>query len=361
MLPDFSKSLKCCKFLLFYISYILKSYYISDLRLYLVDMITGAAGFIGNVLARELLARNRRVRTLVRPASDNSSLDGLRVDRVAGDIEDEDSLIRAFKGVDTVYHLAGKISIMPGDWALIRRINFGGTRNVINACLKCGVSRLVYTSTIHALKEPPPGTVIDENMPFDPRTRRGEYDRSKALASLEVAKAAASGLDSVIVCPTGVLGPYNFRVSEIVQTFIDFACGRMGITTGGAYDFVDVRDVAAGHILAAEKGKTGESYILSGQRITMDEMMEILHEISGIQPPKYKVPALLVKIAGLFTPIYYKLANKTPRFTYYSIDTLQSNSFISHRKAAVELGYRPRSVKESVKDTFRWLKENSMI
>ena len=135
----------------------------------------------------------------------------------------------------------------------------------------------------------------------------------------------------------------------------------MGITTGGAYDFVDVRDVAVGHILAAEKGKTGESYILSGQRITMDDMMEILHEISGIQPPKYKIPARLVKIAGLFTPIYYKLANKTPRFTYYSIDTLQSNSVISHRKATMELGYRPRSIKESMKDTFKWLKENNMI
>jgi len=326
-----------------------------------MHMITGAAGFIGNVLARELLARDRKVRVLVRLGSDNSALDSLRVDKAVGDIEDEDSLIKAFKGVDTVYHLAGKISIMPGDWALIRRINFDGTRNVISACLKCGVSRLVYTSTIHALKEPPLGTVINESMPFDPHTRRGEYDRSKALASLEVVKAATSGLDSVIVCPTGVLGPYNFRISEIVQTFIDFASGRMGITTGGAYDFVDVRDVAVGHILAAEKGKKGESYILSGQRITMDDMMEILHEISGIQPPKYKIPARLVKIAGLFTPIYYKLANKTPRFTYYSIDTLQSNSVISHRKATMELGYRPRTVKESIKDTFKWLKEDKIL
>ncbi len=170
-------------------------------------------------------------------------------------------------------------------------------------------------------------------------------------------EAAKKGLDSVIVCPTGVLGPYDFRISEITQTFIDFASGKMKIITDGAYDFVDVRDVATGHILAAEKGKAGEKYILSGQRITMDEMMSMLYEISGVQPPKYRIPAWLVKTAGLFTPVYYRLAKKTPRFTYYSINTLQSNSFISHKKASGELGYKPIPVRKSIEDTFRWMKE----
>jgi len=326
-----------------------------------MHMITGAAGFIGNVLARELLARGRKVRALVRSASDNSSLGGLKVEKVVGDIQDKDSLIKAFRGIDTVYHLAGKISIMPGDHTLIRNINLGGTKNVIDACLKCGVRRLVYTSSIHALEEPPVGTVIDESMPFDPNSSRGEYDRSKARASIEVAKAAKDGLDSVIVCPTGVLGPYDFRISSITQTFIDFACGRLNFIVDGAYDFVDVRDVAVGHILAAEKGKTGEKYLLSGQRITMDGMMSMLEEISGTRRPKYKVPVWLVKTAGLFTPVYYKLANKAPRFTIYSISTLQSNSVINHKKASSELGYRPRTVKESIKDTFKWLKEDKIL
>lgn len=326
-----------------------------------MEMITGAAGFIGNALARELLARNREVRVLVRPASDNSSLDGLNVEKAAGDILDVGSLIRAFKGIDTVYHLAGKISIMPGDHALIRNINLRGTGNVIEACLECGVRRLVYTSSIHALKEPPMGTVIDESMPFVPDCRRGEYDRSKARASIEAVKAAGDGLDSVIVCPTGVLGPYDFRISSITQTFIDFACGRLNLIVGGAYDFVDVRDVAVGHILAAEKGRTGENYILSGERITMDEMMLMLEEISGVPGPKYKVPAWLVKAAGFFTPVYYKLANKAPRFTTYSISTLQSNSVISHKKASMELGYGSRPIKESIKDTFKWLREIKIL
>ena len=326
-----------------------------------MEVVTGAAGYIGNVLIRELLWRGKEVRAFVRCTSDVSSLEGLEIEKVLGNILDRDSLIKAFKGADIVYHLAGIISIMPGNRALIHNINLEGTRNVITACLKCGVKRLVYASSIHALKEPPMGTIIDESMPFDPNCNRGEYDRSKALASLEVIEAAKDGLDSVVVCPTGVVGPYDFRGSLITRTFIDFARGKMKITTNGAYDFVDVRDVAIGHILAAEKGKTGQYYILSGERVTMNEMMSMLNEVSGIQPPKYKVPTWLVKTAGIFTPVYYKLLNKTPRFTYYSVNTLLSNSYISHEKASRELGYRSMIIRKSIEDTFKWLRENKML
>ncbi|NQT67751.1 MAG: SDR family oxidoreductase [Actinobacteria bacterium] len=326
-----------------------------------MEIVTGSTGFIGNALVRELLRRGKEVRALVRSTSDISSLEGLEIEKAVWDIHNTDSLMKAFRGADTVYHLAAMISIMPGDWALIRNTNLEGTRKVIDACLKCGVKRLVYTSSIHALKETPVGTVIDENMPFEPNSNRGEYDRSKALASLEVVKAAKKGLDSVVVCPTGVLGPYDFRISAITQTFIDFAGSKMKITINGAYDFVDVRDVAVGHILAAEKGKTGQYYILSGERVTMDEMMSMLSEVSGVQPPKYKVPTWLAKTAGIFTPVYYKLANKTPRFTIYSINTLQSNSYISSEKASKELGYNSRPVRKSIEDTFDWFRENKIL
>lgn len=326
-----------------------------------MNVVTGSAGYIGNVLTRELLWRGKEVRALVRSTSDISSLKSLGVEKVTGDINNLDSLINAFREADIVYHVAGIISIMPGDRALIHNVNLGGTRNVVAACIKCGVKRLVYTSSIHALREPPIGTVIDEDMPFDPYTRRGEYDRSKALASLEVIEAARDGLDSVVVCPTGVLGPYDFRGSLITRTFIDFARKSVNMNVDGAYDFVDVRDVAAGHILAAEKGKTGQYYILSGQRITLSEIFSILEEITGVKAPKYKVPFWLAKMAGIFTPIYYKLANKTPRFTNYSINTLQSNSYISHEKASRELGYKARPIKKSIEDTFEWLYENKML
>jgi dihydroflavonol-4-reductase len=326
-----------------------------------MEVVTGATGYIGNILTRELLDKGKKVRVLVRPTSDTSSLKGLEIEKVIGDILDKDSLIRAFKGADTIYHLAAIISIMPGDRALIRRVNLEGTRNVIDACLKCGVRRLVYTSSIHALKEPPHGTVIDEDMSFDVNSSRGEYDRSKACASQEVIESAKAGLDPVVVCPTGVVGPFDYRKSLITGTFIDFAQGKMKMTTNGAYDFVDARDVARGLILAAENGKTGQYYILSGERVTMDKMMSMLSEISGVRSPKYKAPTWLVKTAGIFTPIYYKLANKTPRFTYYSVKTLLSNSYISHEKASNELGYKPMTIRKSIEDTLRWLKENKMI
>ncbi len=326
-----------------------------------MDIVTGATGCIGNVLVRTLLEKSRRVRALVRRTSDLSSIEGLDVEKVVGDVLDIDSLIKAFSNVDTVYHLAGVISIMPGDRKLIRSNNLEGTINVISACLKCGVRRLVYASSIHALKEPPAGTVIDESVPFDVNSRRGEYDRSKAAASLEVIRAASDGLDSVVVCPTGVLGPYDFRGALITRTFIDFIRGKMKITTGGAYDFVDVRDVAEGLVIAAEKGGKGQFYILSGERITMDEMMEVLSEVSGVEPPRYKIPTWLAGAAGIVSPLYYKLARKTPRFTFYSINTLRSNSYISHNKASRELGYNPRPIRESIKDTFRWLKENKIL
>jgi len=327
-----------------------------------MQVVTGAAGYIGNVLIRELLSRGEKVKALIRSTSDLSSLEGLEIEKVLGNILDKDSLARAFKGADTVFHLAAIISIMPGDRAFIRRVNLEGTKNVIDACIKCRVRRLIYASSIHALKEPPHGTVIDEDMPFDINSSRGEYDRSKALASLAVIGSAKAGLDPVVVCPTGVIGPYDFRRSLITGTFIDFAKGKMTITTkGGAYDFVDVRDVAKGLILAAENGKTGQYYILSGERITMNKMMSILSEVSGVRPPRYKVPIWLVKTAGMCTPLYYKLANKTPRFTYYSVNTLLSNSYISHGKASRELGYEPITIKESIEDTFEWLRENKIV
>jgi len=326
-----------------------------------MELVTGATGCVGNVLTRELLRKGKKVKALIRTTSDLSSLKDLEIEKVLGNILDKDSLIRAFKGADTVYHLAAIISIMPGNRALIRRVNLEGTRNVIDACIKCGVRRLVYTSSIHALKEPPLGTVIDEDMPFDINSHRGEYDRSKALASLAVIESTKAGLDPVVVCPTGVMGPYDFRGSLITGTFIDFARNGVKMKIDGAYDFVDVRDVATGLIRAAEKGKTGEYYILSGQRITLDEIFSILEAITGNKGPKYRVPFWLAKTAGIFTPLYYKLANKTPRFTIYSINTLRSNSFISHEKASRELGYKPMTIKESIEDTFKWLRENKKV
>jgi dihydroflavonol-4-reductase len=326
-----------------------------------MDLVTGATGFIGNVLVRKLVEKGKKVRAFTRPASDFSVLEGLPVERAVGNILDIRSLVDAFKGADTVYHLAGRVSIMPGGNKLINEINLQGTLNVLKACREAKVRKLIFTSTIHALGEPPEGTVIDENMPYDPGAIRGEYDRSKASASIEVIEAAKKGMHTVVLCPTGIIGPYDWRISAISQTLIDYYNGRMKIGIDGAYDFVDVRDAAMGHILAASKAKPGENYILSGERVTMRRMFGILEELTGVKSPSIYLPAGIAKAYCFFTPAYYRLTGKEPRYTNYTLATIQSNSYISHKKAEKLLGYKPRTVKESMRDAFEWLRKSGFI
>lgn len=324
-------------------------------------VVTGATGHIGNVLVRELLSRGENVRALIPPFEDTTPLDGLEVERVEGDVLNTDSLVEAFKDADVVYHLAGIVSILPGKSDLLYQVNVVGTRNVAEASLKAGVRRLVYTSSIHALATPPPGTAIDETLPFDPDRSIGEYDKSKAQATLEVLKAVEQGLDAVIVCPSGVIGPYDFKVSELGQLFIDFVKGRLKAYIEGAYDFVDVRDVAIGHILACEKGRTGESYLLSGERITVYNLLQMLEEITGVRAPRSKMPIGVAQIAAIFTPLYHRLTRTKPLFTKYSIHTLTSESFVSQEKSRRELGHSPRPIRESIVDSIHWFQENGRL
>lgn len=321
-------------------------------------LVTGATGHIGNVLVRKLIQKGEKVRALIWRGEDTTPIAGLEVERVVGDVLDPDSLKAALKGVEKVFHLAGIISIMPGEDSFVRRVNLDGTRNILAAARQAGVRRLVYTSSIHAIRRVPHGVLIDESLPFDLDNSYGAYDRSKAEASLEVQKAASEGLDAVIVCPTGVIGPYDYRRSEMGSVILDAALGKTSPYVDGAYDFVDVRDVADGMILAEEKGQKGESYILSGQRISVRYLLETVREVTGKAFTSVKIPLKLAEFAARFTPIYYRLSKAKPRFTPYSLEVLQSNSFISHAKATRELGYLPRTLYASIADTARWFFEN---
>jgi dihydroflavonol-4-reductase len=321
-------------------------------------LVTGATGHIGNVLVRQLIEKGQNVRVIIPPFEDDLPLHGLDVERVPGDVCRSDSLLQAFKGVDTVYHLAGMISISSGRDKLLHRVNVEGTMNVVNSCIQGGVNRLVYTSSVHALNEPPQGIAIDEKCPFDPDTVLGTYAKCKARASLEVEKAARRGLDAVIVCPTGVIGPYDFRISEMGQLILDFIRRRLKAYMDGAYDFADVRDVARGIRLAGKKGRRGETYILSGEQVTVPQLMKLLEEISGVKAPSFKVPALLARTAGMVAPLYYRLVKSKPLFTTYSVDVLASNSLVTSEKARVELGYTSRPTRESIADAVNWFVRN---
>jgi len=327
-----------------------------------MDVVTGSTGCLGNVITRELLKRDRKVRVFLRPTSDTCSIDDCGTDRVFGDLMDIDSLIKAFSGAENVYHAAAEVTIMPGNKNTISDINHYGTRNVIEACKRAGVAKLIYTSSIHALKAPDDNNkVIDESCPFDLDSKKSIYNRSKARASKEVVEANGSDLKTVALCPTAIIGPYDFRISHLGQFFIDYCNGKMSFITDGAYDFVDVRDVAIGHILASSKGRPGNIYLLSGQRVTLDELVRILEEITGVPKPKYKIPSWLAYFASFFATVFYQLTSKKPRFTKYSIATINSNSNISSRKAEEELGFSARDVGQSIKDSIGWFKQKGLI
>ena len=325
-------------------------------------VVTGATGHIGNVLVRELITRKQRVRALVLHGDDCRSLDGLDVEIAHGDVTNLASLESAFSGADLVFHLAGIVTIMPNMAEVLQRVNVGGIRNVTAACRSAGVHRLVYTSSIHAIAEPPHGTIIDESQPFDPDRVLGDYARSKAKATLFLMEEVRRGnLDAVICCPTGVIGPYDYGTSNIGQLIVDFASGNLKSYVSGAYDFVDVRDVARGLILAAEKGQTGRHYILSGEQVQVPELMNELAVDIGYPAPTYRIPTAIARAAGVLASVYYRLLRRPPVFTAYSIDVLNSNSQVNSTRAKEELGFTHRPWRESIHDQVEWFRANGML
>jgi len=315
-------------------------------------LVTGATGHVGNVLIRRLLARGEKVRALILPGESRESISGLSIEAVEGDILNARAVLESMRGVKGVFHLAGVISIMPGPNPVVRNVNVEGTKNAILAAKEHG-AKMIYTSSIHAIQRVENG-VIDESVPYDMNNPYGAYDRSKAEATLEVLNAAQAGLDAVVACPTGVIGPYDFRGSMMGAVIHDAATAKPTLYVDGAYDFVDVRDVAEGLISAAESGQRGESYILSGQKISIRFLLETVREITGRDFFQIKIPFSLAKFAAMFTPMYYQFANETPRFTPYSLEVLKSNSNISHAKATKAFGYQPRSLNETIRDAVKW-------
>lgn len=319
-------------------------------------LVTGATGHIGNVLVRKLIERGQKVRALTLPNECRASIEGLDLEAVEGDVLDIDSLYTSMQGASGVFHLAGVISIMPGSDIMVRKVNIEGTRNILRVARDLNIEKFVYTSSIHAIQRVAEG-IIDETLPYDPGNPYGEYDRAKAEATLEVQQAAQAGLEAVIGCPTGVIGPYDFRGSLLGGVIHEAAFSRPTFYVDGAYDFVDVRDVTDGLIAAAEKGRRGESYILSGHKISVRYLLETVREITGHRFFKLKVPFDLANFAALFTPMYYSYARVNPRFTPYSLEVLRSNANISHAKATRELDYKPRPLYDSIRDAVRWFLE----
>jgi dihydroflavonol-4-reductase len=321
-------------------------------------LITGAAGHIGNVITRKLVEQGHHVRALVLPGEDISSLADSKPEIVEGNILDYPSLLKAMQGVRFVYHLASLVAIVPEQYAMMRKVNVEGTANVIRACKEAGVKRLIYTSSIHAYGHPDHNLVIDETLPFDTDRGKESYDQTKAEASVLVQNAADDDLETILLMPTGIIGPYDYKRSEMGEVTLYWMKNGPTASIDGAFDFADVRDVADAHISALSKGRSGEAYLLGGHQISIRDYRKVVQKAAGVKGCEVYFP---YKLAYAFTPLaerVYRLLKKRPAFTRYALKTLMSNSVISSKKAIEELNYKIRSLEETVRDSVNWWKEN---
>ncbi|MBN1374059.1 NAD-dependent epimerase/dehydratase family protein [Candidatus Dojkabacteria bacterium] len=318
-------------------------------------IVTGASGHLGNVLVRYLLTMEKEVGVVDLDPQNDPVLKDLPVKMYKGDVRDLDFLIKTFSQAEYVFHLAGIVAISPGKEDLMYDVNINGTKNVVAACMKTGIKRLVYTSSVHALHEPPKGIPLTEKL-GDPEKVLGPYAKTKILGTREIFKGIKAGLNAVITYPSGVIGPYDFKGSEMGNLINDYIKGKFRFYLDGAYNFVDVRDIARGLWLAKEKGKSGEDYILSGYTITVKELFRSLSELTGIKQPKFRMQTWFAKFVAPLAVLYYRTTKTTPVFTPYSINVLNSNAEMSFKKASADLGYTVRPLIDTLSAIIRWRK-----
>jgi dihydroflavonol-4-reductase len=308
---------------------------------------------------RALLAEGRQVRALVRV--DRRAIEGLDLETVEGDVSDPESLRRLVEGADTVFHLAARISIVGPEGGLVERTNVVGVRNMVDACLKAGVRRLVHFSSIHAFDSSPRDQVIDETRDLVSGTRHQAYDRSKASGQRAVMDAVRRGLDAVIVNPGGVVGPHDYKPSRMGTVVLDLYHRRLPAIIDGGFNWVDARDVAAGAITAEKKGRTGECYLLTGHWVHIGELSYMIGRLTGRKTPTFATPLWLAHAASYGSLAWGRLNGKVPFFAPGAVTSIRNHQRISHDKATRELGYEPRPFETTVRDTLDWFEQAGML
>ncbi len=331
----------------------------------LIYIVTGAAGHLGGHVVRELLNQGNEVRAFMLPGESclpfverNEAL----LAQYTGNVCERKTLDRLFESagpaVFIVIHCAGIVSISDHADQRVYDVNVGGTANVVDACIKHRAKRLIYVSSVHALPLLPFGQDMKEITLFDPDAVSGHYAKTKAAATKIVLDAVKQGLDAVAVHPAGIIGPGGLPTGNMAHLIASFVRGRLPAAIHGGFDFVDVRDVARGIILAAEKGRGGECYILSNRFIDLRELFDTLSEVAGKKRLKLYLPLWAAQAIVPFMECYYKLFRKTPIFTRYSLFTVTQNAAYSHEKATRELGYSTRPLKETLSDIVQWIRQS---
>ncbi|MDD5703159.1 MAG: NAD-dependent epimerase/dehydratase family protein [Dehalococcoidales bacterium] len=322
-------------------------------------LVTGASGHLGINLVSALIASGQDVRALSH--RNNTGLDELRIDLVKGDILDLSSLEKAFQRAEQVYHLAGHISLKMNDWSICSAVNVEGTHNVVAACLKAGVKRLIHFSSIHALQQEPFDIPLDESRDFVNTKTAPAYDCSKAAGEQIVRQAVKEGLNAVIINPTAVVGPFDCRPSHIGQAIIQMATCKLQFLVNGGFDWVDARDVAYGAIKAAQLAPAGSRYLLSGHWLSLKELACMVSEVSGARATTFICPMFIAKACAPAISFSAHLTGKRPLYTSVSLQTVDSNREMLHKKATAELGYHPRPLQDTIRDTVLWFKEHGYL
>jgi len=323
--------------------------------------VTGATGHVGANLLPALLADGHRVRALLHRNREAGFLEG--VERVEGDIRDPHTVDRLVQGARVVYHLAARIWISErGDDGQVHAVNVEGTRNVASACRKHGV-RMVHFSSIHAFSAEPADGIVDESrlLAHQSGAPIAPYDRSKSEADALVREASADGLDAVIVNPTSVLGPYDFEPSPMGRTILAIARGKLPALVAGGFDFVDVRDVVAGARAAETRGRRGESYLLTGEWLSVRDLALLVQEQTGVAAPRFVTPMWLASAAAPFAVAWARARGEAPLLSPFSLRTLQTYRRVSRERAVATLGYRPRPIRETIADTIAWLQSTGRL
>jgi dihydroflavonol-4-reductase len=321
--------------------------------------VTGASGHIGNCLVRELIKNEARVKVLVHDFEND--LARLDVEMVRGNLLEPESLKKFCESVDVVFHLAAKIALDNRQREQVYEVNVTGTKNMIEAAKYAGVKKFIHFSSIDAFQFVSQAAVLDENIPLV-ESEKAIYPFSKAESERLVLNAVIEGLDAVILSPTAVIGPFDFRGSFLGSALIKIYQNKIPMLIPGGYNWVDVRDIAAAAIQAVESGRKGEKYILSGNFCSLLELSKIIGKISGKRTPKLLAPVFLAKLAFPFIQFYYSLINEKPVYTRQSLELLvNSPKNISFEKAKKELGYEPRPLEQTLRDTFNWYIENKYL
>jgi len=320
--------------------------------------VTGAAGHLGGVVVRQLVAAGAAVRVLVH--EDRRAIAGLPVETLDGDLRDPDAVARLVAGCERVLHLAAVISLEPRHAALMQEINVDGVRTVVAACRAAGVRRMVHASSIHAFSALPADEPVDETRgPAEPGAPA--YDRSKAAGEVVIREAVAAGQDIVTVNPTAIIGPYDFRPSPMGEVLLDLYHRRLAGLVAGGFDWVDVRDVATSVLAAAERGAPGGRYLLPGAWRSLVDLATIVEAATGVKRPRMVSPMWLARAAAPFAVGWAKLARRRPLFTPVSLAALRGHKQVSGARAIAELGHAPRPLDATIRDAFAWFGEQGML